>query len=226
MRGPNGQTGTVIGGFADFRYDKTPTMGQPEQVTAVVVQPNIEEGTSGAPAIAEGPTSPSPALSDVDPERAVKAAQTEGHASPDSGARRDMLHNMAAQTPSRDDVTSSEDEVKTPEYQDLPTPGRQIHPKRSKKVNLKKDQWEGEVCGQMHTDRDALLKIIQRVKAVEQRVLEEDVEEVEADNEISADEWADGVEGAAVEPKTDLAATRLRSGKFVCHINKRETIGG
>lgn len=70
VRGPNGQTGTVIGGFADFRYDKTPTMGQPERVTAVVVQPNIEEGTSGAPAIAEGPTSPSPApaLSDVDPE--------------------------------------------------------------------------------------------------------------------------------------------------------------
>lgn len=55
-------------------------------------------------------------------------------------------------------------------------------------------------------------------------MLEEDVEEVEADNEISVDEWADGVEGAAVEPETDLAATRLRSGKFVCCINMNKPL--
>lgn len=47
---------------------------------------------------------------------------------------------------------------------------------------LKKEQWGGEVIGNMHTDPDALSEIIQRVRAVKQRVEEKGMEEVEEED--------------------------------------------
>lgn len=129
-----------------------------------------------------------------------------------------MSHEMAAQTPGSEDVISSEEEVRRMEFQELPTPMRKKYPKRPKKGSLKKEQWEGEVSGKMHTDRDALSEIIQRVKAVEQRVLEENTEEVEQDREIPSEAWPDCVKGATKGPKTDLDGNLLLSGKLLGEI--------
>lgn len=54
IRGPNGQTGTVIGGFADVTHISPSTTGQPPGAQPAVLQPMDGGGTSGATAKAGG----------------------------------------------------------------------------------------------------------------------------------------------------------------------------
>lgn len=71
------------------------------------------------------------------------------------------------------------------------------------------------MCGEMYADRDALAEIMRRVIAVEQRVLEEDLEEEDQGNETSSDEGTENAEGAEAGPGADSDTMPLRSGKSV-----------
>lgn len=72
VRGPNGQTGTVIGGIADVRHISIPTTTQVERALTGELQPDIRGGTQEGPAAAGSSTSPSPApeLTEANQERA------------------------------------------------------------------------------------------------------------------------------------------------------------
>lgn len=121
---PNGQKGTVMGRFVDFQCDSKQNMKQSERLTARETQPEEVAGAAQDPIMAEDSTllPPLPPLSQLSPERAVRAAQTEAPRSSDSGVRKRMTHEGAAQTPWSKDVMTSEDEGARAEFQELPTP--------------------------------------------------------------------------------------------------------
>lgn len=146
VRGPNGQTGTVIGGIADARYISIPTTTQAERAQTEELQPYIGGGTQEGPAAAGSSTSPAPEFTEVNLER----AQNESRHCLESGGRCAVSHPDTPLIPATEEMTSPGDEIKRTAFLDLPTPRIEGHFQPSKAKSAKKDQWHGEVHGEMH----------------------------------------------------------------------------
>lgn len=138
VRGPNGQTGTVIGGIADVRYVSIPITTQAERALPEELQPDIGGGTQEGPAAAGSSTSPphGPEFTEVNRER----AQTESRHCLESGGRREVSHYDTPLTPGTEEMTSPGDEIKRTAFLDLSTPRRESHLQPSKAKSAKTDQ--------------------------------------------------------------------------------------
>lgn len=224
LRGPNGQTGTVIGGFADVTHINPATTGQSPCAQPVALQPRDVGGTTGATAQAGGPTSPAQLLdfTEFDPLKAKRGTGAKDRPSENLATSHEVPQNGTSFTPSTGDMASPADEVRRLELTPLPNPGRKEQHKPLKAKGKRQCQWRGEVYGEMHADKDALADILQRVIKVEERVLKENLAELEEEDEISEEDETDSVDGRENRPDTKVVGMKLRSQKTVPHMDKTE----
>ncbi|KAL3973521.1 TIMELESS-interacting protein [Sarotherodon galilaeus] len=199
VRGPDGQTGIVLGGIADVRYTGTITTTHPGE-TMTVGQPTTEEaGTLIASAAGGNSTSPQ------DDVTSQNSGEIGSHGEP---------HSEAPLTPPTEDMGSPDDVVRRPSFVDLPTPKREGHLQTGKSLPVRKDRWEGEVQGFMHEDRDAILAVLDALTLVKQKALrelaEEEITARRNSSEEEDSEQEDTIEGAASDPGTSIKLRNRR----------------
>ncbi|KAL4009593.1 hypothetical protein ACER0C_003445 [Sarotherodon galilaeus] len=199
VRGPDGQTGIVLGGIADVKYTGTITTTQTGE-TMTGGQPTPEEaGTLIASAAGGDSTSPH---DDVTVQDSGKIGS---HGEP---------HSEAPLTPPHEDMGSPDDVVRRPSFVDLPTPKREGQLQTGKSLPVRKDRWEGEVQGFMHEDRDAILAVLDTLTLVKQKALrglaEEEITARRNSSEEEDSEQEDIIEGAASDPGTSIKLRNRR----------------
>ncbi|KAL3987752.1 hypothetical protein ACER0C_014867 [Sarotherodon galilaeus] len=212
VRGPDGQTGIVLGGIADVRYTGTTTTTQPGETMTVGQQTAEDAGTRTASAAGGDSTSPHDDVTLQD------SGQVGSHGE---------SHSEAPLTPPTEDMGSPDDVIRRPSFVDLPTPKREGQLQTGKSLSVKKDRWEGEVQGFMHEDRDAILAVLDTLTLVKQKALRELAEEEITARGTSSEEedteQEDIIEGAASDPGTSI---KLRNRRVSRDPGTRRKSGG
>lgn len=216
IRGPQGQKGIVVGGFADITHVTPEEVAQPLRAPPTAVQPM---GTGGAASAKAGASTSSPKSVDFmefDPLKTQGKPGTEDHPRVSSAASQEGLSN----TPSTDEKASPADEVRRLEFTPLPNPRRREQPQSERIAERKKHKWTGEVYGEVQADKDALVDILLRVIDVEERVKRENLAVLDEEEEIEEENEPDRVEDREARPDTKLAGMKLRSQKIVPRMDK------
>lgn len=99
-------------------------------------------------------------------------------------------------------------------------------------VDLKENQWQGAVVGKVHTNREAMTKLKEKVKELEERIVEEGIERLEEEIKMSAAKRRKprvaltlGAEGTSAKSDVYLAPRKHRSGRiFVGGREERQSI--
>lgn len=105
-----------------------------------------------------------------------------------SATSHEVPQNGALFTPSTSDIASPSDKVRRLKFTPLPDPLKKEQAKIAKATEIKKDQWQGKVYGEVLPDRDALADILKRVMEVEERVLKENMAVLDEEDEISEED--------------------------------------
>ncbi|KAL3968316.1 hemicentin [Sarotherodon galilaeus] len=221
IRGPQGQQGAVIGGFADVVHI-TPAAAAGQQPSAQprAVQPM---GMGEAASAKAGPSTSSPKSVDFmefDPLKTQGEPGAEDHLTVNLATSQEKLKKGISVTPSTGGTASPADEVRRLEFTPLPTPARKEHSQPVKTAGMEKPQWIGEVYGEVQADKDALAEILQRVIKVEERVKKENLAVFDEEDEIEEENEPDCVEGCEARPDTKMAGMKLRSQKTVYRTEK------
>ncbi|KAL3991241.1 protein NEDD1 [Sarotherodon galilaeus] len=225
--GPGGRTGTVKGGMVDFQENSrqlTPTrqaegantgVMQPQAVAATpeVTQSQPVAGTSQGSITTQSVTLLPPAH--FSPEGALEEAQPEARKSADRATAERVSQEVAAQ-----DLWTSEEETPGPQSQSSPQKEKQKGCQRPNAGDLKENQWQGEVVGKMSTNREAMMKLEEKLKELEEGVLEQRIEALEKDitksirkSQKPREASTLGIEGLAPRFHADLGLRTLCSGR-------------
>ncbi|KAL3987092.1 T-complex protein 1 subunit epsilon [Sarotherodon galilaeus] len=163
VQGPDGQTGIVTGGLVNVEY---PGMTRPTQHGEMtVVGPHNRENAGTQTACATGPGLASCS-------RAWTTRDSLGEA-----AGPGVPHTEASPAVPTEEVPSQDEEERRSELVELPNPEGQTHHQASKQITKEQNRWDGQVYGQMHEDRDALLAVVETLTVVKQNALKELMEE-------------------------------------------------
>ncbi|KAL3979054.1 hypothetical protein ACER0C_017604 [Sarotherodon galilaeus] len=221
IRGPQGQKGAVIGGFADVVHiTPAAAAGQPPSAQPRAVQPMGMGGAASAKAGASISSPKSVDFMEFDPLKTQGEPGAEDHPSVNSATSQEELKKGTSVTPSTGGTASPADEVWRLEFTPLPNPGRKEQSQPVKTAGIEKPQWIGEVYGEVQADKDALADILRRVIKVEERVKKENLAVFDEEDEIEEENEPDCVEGCEARPDTKMAGMKFRSQKTVYRTEK------
>lgn len=191
VRGPEGQTGVVLGGVADVQYVNAPVTIPKEGFGAVDTQP-MDGGGTMASAADVGSSSPPHSLTGG--EVAQEEDPIEGPSRPKG--RVELTSPM-------EDMTSPGDAITLSKFRELPTPARGAPVRTGMLAKPKKERWEGEVHGRMNEDEHGLLEVLKTLNVVRQKTAKEMAKLEKAACESSSEEESDEEEDVREEVESD-----------------------
>lgn len=230
--GPGGKTGTAKGGIVDFQEaSRQSTPARPAEGTntgvtqpqSVAVTPEVTQsphsqsqpavGTSSGSITTQGVTLLPPAH--FSPEGAMEEAQPVASTSTDQVTPEQVRQEGVTQ----DSWTSGED-TPAPQSQRSPPKVSQKACQRPDVGDLEENQWQGQVVGKISTNREAMMKLEEKLKELEEGMVAQRIEALDRDisNSVSKSRRSREVSNLAIEgfaPKfhADLGLKTLRSGK-------------
>ncbi|KAL3976424.1 hypothetical protein ACER0C_022310 [Sarotherodon galilaeus] len=191
VRGPEGQTGVVLGGVADVQYVSAPLTVPREGFSAVDTQ-SIDGG--GTMASAADVRSSLPPNSLTGGDVAQEEDPMEGPSRPES---------RAELTSPMEDMTSPGDVLPLSKFKELPTPARGAPVRTGKLAKPKKERWEGQVHGRMNEDERGLLEVLKTLNVVRQKTAKEMAKVEKAACVTSSEEGSDEEEDMTEEVESD-----------------------
>lgn len=188
VRGPEGQTGTVLGGVVNVDYTSRHTGSQEEEVRAGVRQPFSESGRLEASAADEGPTSPQKGImgDGLTPseERVVEQ--------PRQDRQVEGMHT-------REEVRSITELGARPKHKGSPGPQKegqaQMRGSGGAEKTSDQERWEGEVHGHMYEEPEALKQVFSTLEMMGRTIFKGRSKDKIEDEVSWSDEEEDGDEG-------------------------------
>ncbi|KAL4008642.1 hypothetical protein ACER0C_002494 [Sarotherodon galilaeus] len=192
VRGPEGQTGAVLGGVVNVEYTGGHIGRQEEEVRAGGRQPFREGGRLEASAADEGPTSPQRGI------RSDELTPTEEHL-----LEQPRQDRQVEGTHTREEVRPISEMGPRPKHKGSPGPQKegQAQMRRSGEAEKMPDRehWKGEVHGPMYDEPEALLKVFRALELVKRKMLKDGSKDKIEDEVSWSDEEEDGDEEEAAE---------------------------